>query len=213
MHAQAGGSDSLAVAGTAARQPGRCTHVLDRLEGVTTNLCRDALALSHPRIVAIKLHTLLDRGSVLCDQTGVLTVLYSSKDYPAALPRVVVKDETGRRVTFLTNNFALKPEFICQLYRQCWQIELFFKWLKQHLRIKPLLGTSENAVKTQIWIAVCTYVLIAIVKKRLNFPPSLYEILQILSLTMFETTLINQLLTPPSINPDSSFDPQQLVLL
>jgi hypothetical protein len=151
--------------------------------------------------------------TVLCDQTGVLTVFYSSKDYPTALRRVVVKDQTGKRVTFLTNNFALKPELICELYRQRWQVELFFKWIKQHLRIKTFLGTSENAVKTQIWIAVCTYVLIAIVKKRLNLPHSLYEILQILSLTMFETTPINQLLMPPSINPDPSFEPQQLVLL
>lgn len=150
---------------------------------------------------------------MLCDQTGMLTVFYSSKDYPTALRRVVVKDETGKRVTFLTNNFALKPELICELYRQRWQVELFFKWIKQHLRIKAFLGTSENAVKTQIWIAVCTYVLIAIVKRRLHLPHSLYEILQILSLTMFETTPINQLLTPPSTDSDLSFEPQQLVLL
>ena len=91
----------------------------------------------------------------------------------------------------MTNNFALKPDLIAQLYRQRWQVELFFKWIKQHLRIKAFLGTSENAVKTQIWIAVCTYVLIAILKKRLKLSHSLYEILQILSLTMFETTPIN----------------------
>jgi hypothetical protein len=126
--------------------------------------------------------------SVICDQIGVLTFFYSSKDYPAALRRVVVKDETGKRITFLTNNFAFKPELIADLYRQRWQVELFFKWIKQHLRIKAFLGTSENAVKTQIWIAVCTYVLIAIAKKRLHLDHhSLYEILQILSLTMFET--------------------------
>jgi IS4 transposase len=94
--------------------------------------------------------------------------VYSSKDYPATLRRVVVKDETGKRVTFLTNNFALKPEMIAALYKQRWQVELFFKWTKQHLRIKAFLGTSENAMKTQIWIAVCTYVLIAIVKKSLH---------------------------------------------
>ena len=152
--------------------------------------------------------------SVICDQIGVLTVFYSSKDYPAALRRVVVKDETGKRITFLTNNFALKPELIADLYRQRWKVELFFKWIKQHLRIKAFLGTSENAVKTQIWIAVCTYVLIAITKKRLHLEHhSLYEILQILSLTMFEQTPINQLLTPPSTNSDPSFEPQQLVLL
>ena len=117
--------------------------------------------------------------SIVCDQIGVLTVYYSSKAYPAALRRVVVKDETGKRITFLTNNFALKPELIADLYRQRWKVELFFKWIKQHLRIKAFLGTSENAVKTQIWIAVCTYVLIAITKKRLHLEHhSLYEILQ-----------------------------------
>ena len=151
---------------------------------------------------------------ILCDQAGVLTVFYSSKDYPAALRRVVVRDEaSGKRVTFLTNNFALKPDLIAQLYRQRWQVELFFKWIKQHLRIKAFLGTSENAVKTQIWIAVCTYVLIAIVKKRLKLPHSLYEILQILSLAMFETTPINQLLTTFTSDTDSEFEPQQLSLL
>jgi hypothetical protein len=157
----------------------------------------------------------VDRANtnVLCDQTGVLTVFYSSKDYPAVLRRVVVRDETGKRVTFLTNNFALKPEMIAALYRQRWQVELFFKWIKQHLRIKAFLGTSENAVKTQIWIAVCTYVLIAIVKKRLHLPHSLYEILQILSLTMFETTPINQLLMPPMNDSDSDLEQQQLALL
>ena len=133
---------------------------------------------------------------VLCDQIGTLTVFYSNKDYPAMLRRIVVHDEDGKRITFLTNNFALKPDLIAQLYRQRWQVELFFKWIKQHLHIKAFLGTSENAVKTQIWIAVCTYVLIAILKKRLKLSHSLYEILQILSLTMFESTPINQLLEP-----------------
>ena len=151
--------------------------------------------------------------SVLCDQTGVLTVFYSSKDYPATLRRVVVRDEAGKRVAFLTNNFSLGPELIAALYRQRWQVESLFKWIKQHLRIKAFLGTTENAVKTQIWIAVCTYVLIAIVKKRLHLPHSLYEILQILSLTMFETTPINQLLAPPSRDSDQDSELQQLALL
>ena len=151
--------------------------------------------------------------NVFCDQIGVLTVFYSSRHYPAALRRVVVRDEFGKRITFLTNNFALKPELIAALYRQRWQVELFFKWIKQHLRIKAFLGTNENAVKTQIWIAVRTYVLIAIIKKRLHLPHSLYEILQILSLTMFETSPINQLLTPPSTDSATDSEPQQLVLL
>jgi hypothetical protein len=152
--------------------------------------------------------------NVLCDQAGVLTVFYSSKDYPTTLRRIVVRDEeSGKRITFLTNNFALKPDLIAQLFRQRWQVELFFKWIKQHLRIKAFLGTSENAVKTQIWIAVCTYVLIAIVKKRLKLSHSLYEILQILSLTMFETTPINQLLPNPSINLEPPKSPIQGVLL
>ena len=158
----------------------------------------------------------VDRTSsdILCDQTGVLTVFYSSKDYPSTLRRIVVRDEeSGKRVTFLTNNFALKPDLVAQLYRQRWQVELFFKWIKQHLRIKAFLGTTENAVKTQIWIAVCTYVLIAIVKKRLKLSHSLYEILQILSLTMFETTPINQLLPNPSTNSEPPISPIQGVLL
>jgi hypothetical protein len=158
----------------------------------------------------------VDRSTttVICDQIGVLTVYYSSKDYPTPLRRVVVKDETGKRITFLTNNFALKPELIADLYRQRWKVELFFKWIKQHLRIKAFLGTSENAVKTQIWIAVCTYVLIAIAKKRLHLEHySLYEILQILSLTMFEQTPINQLLTPPSTNSEPEIELRQLLLL
>jgi Transposase DDE domain/Domain of unknown function (DUF4372) len=151
---------------------------------------------------------------VLCDQAGVLTVFYSNKDYPSTLRRVVVRDEdSGKRVTFLTNNFALKPDLVAQLYRQRWQVELFFKWIKQHLRIKAFLGTSENAVKTQIWIAVCTYVLIAIVKKRLKLSHSLYEILQILSLTMFETIPINQLLLNLSTNSEPPISPIQGVLL
>ena len=151
-------------------------------------------------------------SNIVCDQTGVLTIFYSSQDYPATLRRVVIKDETGKRITFLTNNFALKPELIANLYRQRWQVELFFKWIKQHLRIKTFYGTNENAVKTQIWIAVCTYVLIAIAKKRLHLPNSLHEILQILSLTMFETTPINQLLTPTDPDKHSEFEPQQLSL-
>ncbi len=143
----------------------------------------------------------------------MLTVYYTAKDYPQVIRRVVAKDENGKRLTFLTSNFALSPEMIAALYRQRWQVELFFKWIKQHLRIKTFLGTSENAVKTQIWIAVCTYVLIAILKKRLKLPNSLHEILQILSLTMFETMPINQLLNPPNENLNIDFKQNQLDLL
>jgi len=147
---------------------------------------------------------------VLCDQTVTLEVFYSKQGYPTALRRVVIRDDEGKRITFLTNNTALPPETVGELYRLRWQVELFFKWIKQHLRIKAFFGTSENAVKTQIWIAVATYVLIAIVKKRATLPHSLYELLQILSLTMFETTPINQLLMPPPPSPPND---QQLVLL
>ena len=152
--------------------------------------------------------------TVICNQTGVLTRYQASTDYPATLRRVVVKDEKGKRLVFLTNNFTLKPDMIADLYRQRWQVELFFKWIKQHLRIKVFLGTSENAVKTQIWIAICTYVLIAITKKRLHLEHhSLYEILQILSLSMFENIPINQLLTPVSKISDANIGSNQLVLL
>jgi hypothetical protein len=152
--------------------------------------------------------------AVICDQTGVLTNYQSSKDYPAVLRRVVAKDDKGKRLVFLTNNTALTPEMIANLYRQRWQVELFFKWIKQHLRIKVFFGTSENAVKTQIWIAISAYLLIAIAKKRLHLEHhSLYEILQILSLSMFETIPINQLLTPPSANSDTTCEPDQLALL
>lgn len=151
--------------------------------------------------------------NVQCDQTVVLTIPVTYKGYPAPLRRVVVKDETGKRISFLTNNFSLKPEMVAALYRQRWQVELFFKWIKQHLRIKAFFGTSENAVKTQIWIAVSTYVLIAIAKKRLQLPHSLYEILQILSLTMFETAPINQLLTPTTADRSHESEQTQLTLL
>jgi Domain of unknown function (DUF4372)/Transposase DDE domain len=152
--------------------------------------------------------------SILCDQTGVLTGFYAKTDYPTVLRRVVVRDpETGERVVFLTNNFSLSAPLIAALYRQRWQVELFFKWIKQHLRIKRFFGYSENAVKTQIWIAVATYVLVAILKKRAALPHSLYEILQILSLTMFETTPINQLLTPPAEHQDAEIHSLQLPLL
>jgi len=150
---------------------------------------------------------------VICDQTVVLAIPVTYAGFPAPLRRVVIKDESGKRIVFVTNNFALKPETIAALYKQRWQVELFFKWIKQHLRIKAFYGTSENAVKTQIWIAIATYLLIAIAKKRLQLPQSLYEILQILSLTLFETSPINQLLTRPPSEEKQENGPFQLALL
>ena len=133
---------------------------------------------------------------LVCDQTIVLTGFYSLKGFETPLRRIRFKDpKTGKRLIFLTNNFTLPALTITELYRCRWQVELFFKWIKQHLRIKQFYGTSENAVKTQIWIAVSVYVLVAIVKKRLNIPASLYEMLQILSLTMFEQTPLISLLS------------------
>ncbi|OGW79899.1 MAG: transposase [Omnitrophica bacterium RIFCSPHIGHO2_12_FULL_44_12] len=133
---------------------------------------------------------------LISDQTIILSGFYASKDYPEKLRRVRYFDAgTGKRLTFLTNNFTLPALVIAQLYKCRWQVELFFKWIKQHLRIKAFYGTSENAVKTQIWIAVSIYVLTAIVKKQLGLEQSLYTILQILSITLFEKIPILQALT------------------
>ena len=139
----------------------------------------------------------VDRGSGLrSDQTIILNNFYAHKGFPEPLRRVRIKDlETGKSLVVLTNNFALPALTITSLYRCRWQIELFFKWIKQHLRIKAFFGTSENAVKTQIWIAVAVYVLVAIVKKRFKLDASLYELLQILSLALFERDPIDQVLT------------------
>ena len=147
---------------------------------------------------------------LVCDQTVTLTGFYSHQGFPAPLRRVRFNDpETGKRLVFLSNNFAVPALTITQLYRQRWQIELFFKWIKQHLRIKVFFGESENAVKSQIWIAVSVYVLVAIIKKRLGLTASLYEMLQILSLTMFERMPINQLLSQgPPAEPATGVDNQ-----
>jgi len=134
---------------------------------------------------------------VICDQSIRLNGYYAAKDYPEHLRRIRFKDpESGKTLVFLTNNTALPPLSIAALYKSRWQVELFFKWIKQHLRIKRFLGTSENAVKTQIWCAVATYVLIAIVKKELRLDASLYTLLQILSVSVFEKTEISRALRP-----------------
>jgi len=139
----------------------------------------------------------VDRATgLICDHTVVLTNPYAQHHFPAPLRRIRFKDlHSANTFIFLTNNFALPALTITQLYRCRWQVELFFKWIKQHLRIKAFFGTSENAVKSQIWIAVSVYVLVAIIKKRLNLDASLFQLLQILSVTMFERTPLHQLLT------------------
>jgi hypothetical protein len=156
----------------------------------------------------------VDRSTgLICDQTIVLTGFYSRQDFDTPLRRIKFKDpETGKRLVFLTNNFALPAITITELYRCRWQVELFFKWIKQHLRIKVFFGTSENAVKSQIWIAVSVYVLVAIVKKRLNLSASLYEMLQILSLTMFERVPLDQLLADIITDDSQAISANQLKL-
>ena len=143
------------------------------------------------------------------DQTVAMAGLKAQHDYPAPLRRIGYRDpETGKALVFLTNNFTVPALTIAQLYRGRWQIELFFKWIKQHLRIKAFYGTSPNAVRTQVWSAIAVYLLVAILKKRLHLEASLYTILQILSLTLFEKIPISQALaqlppTPPSPDTDN----------
>ena len=150
---------------------------------------------------------------VICDQSIALNGFYISKDYPELLRRIRFKDpESGKTLVFLTNNTTLPPLTIAALYKNRWQVELFFKWIKQHLRIKRFLGTSENAVKTQIWCAVSTYVLIAIVKKELHLDASLYTLLQILSVSVFEKTHISCALQPNAVIPELPSSCNQLNL-
>jgi hypothetical protein len=156
----------------------------------------------------------VDRSTgLICDQSVLLTVPKSSMDYPDKLRRVKYYDsETKKTLVFLKNNFTLPPLTICLLYRSRWQVELFFKWIKQNLRIKTFYGTSENAVKTQVWIAVSVYVLVAIMKKQLNIRASLYTILQVLSVSAFERTLLFQLLAQHDYKSQKSEIDNQLVL-
>ncbi|HEX9973707.1 MAG: transposase [Caldithrix sp. RBG_13_44_9] len=175
-------------------------YLLDQCRSFFVILAKSNLAFkriySHP----------VDRSTgLICDQTIVLSGFYSSQDYPEKLRRICYDDqEHNKRLTFLTNNFILSAMTITQIYKSRWQIELFFKWIKQHLRIKSFYGTSENAVKTQIWIAISIYVLIAIVKKQLRINLSLYTFLQILSISVFEKVHILQLVTTNDYkNPDT----------
>ncbi len=155
-----------------------------------------------------------DRDSgVICDQRIMFNGFYSAKNYPEHLRRIRFKDpESGKTLVFLTNNTSLPALTIAALYKSRWQVELFFKWIKQHLRIKRFLGTSENAVKTQIWCAVSTYVLIAIVKKELHLDASLYTCLQILSVSVFEKTEITCALQTDRTLQKSTDRAKQLIL-
>jgi IS4 transposase len=133
---------------------------------------------------------------LICDQIVVPTGVRSAYSYPEKLRRIAYRDpQAGKALVFLTNNFTLPPLTIARLYKCRWQVELFFKWIKQHLRIKRFFGNTENAVKTQLWIAISVYVLVAIIKKRLDIDASLYTILQVLSLTVFEKTPLLQMLS------------------
>jgi len=173
-------------------------------------------------VVRTKSNVLLERRysqpvdkstGVLSDQTVILSSLASATAYPDTLRKVSYFDaERNKRLKFLTNNFTLPALTIAQIYKCRWQVELFFKWIKQHLRIKAFYGTSENAVKTQIWIAVSVYVLVAIVRKRLGLEASLYQILQILSVTLFEKTPILRALRASDSCPDLPDPGNQLIL-
>ena len=158
-------------------------------------------------------HPVDTRTGLRSDHTVILTALESAKVYPDPLRRIHYFDaETQKRFRFLTNNFVLPALTIAQIYKSRWQVELFFKWIKQHLRIKSFYGTNENAVKTQIWIAVSVYVLVAIVRKRLALDKSLYQILQILSVTVFEKEPILQVLEASNSESELLVDTNQLSL-
>jgi len=197
-------------------EPGAC-YIMDRgyidffrlyrwkLSGVFF-VVRSRKKLKFKRIYSRKVNK---STGLRCDQTIVLTNSY--KDYPEQLRRICFFDaKTGNRITLLTNDFSLPALTIAQLYKCRWQIELFFKWIKQHLRIKSFFGTSENAVKTQIWIAISVYVLVAIIKKRLKIDHSLYAILQVLSVTSFEKVLLVEILSDCIKNDAQKDDNDQL---
>ncbi len=156
----------------------------------------------------------VDRSTgLVCDQLVMLTGYYPVRNYPEHLRRIRFKDpESGKTLVFLTNNTALPALTICALYKSRWQVELFFKWIKQHLRIKHFLGNSENAVKTQVWCAVATYVLIAIVRKELQLEASMYTCLQILSVSVFEKTQLSCAFRPDESTTESVDDAKQLIL-
>jgi len=166
--------------------------------------------LKHRRVYS---HPVDRETGMICHQTILFSGFYAARDYPGKLRRIKYPDaETGKTLVFLTNNFDLPSPVIAKLYQQRWQIELFFKWIKQNLRIKRFYGTSENAVKTQIWVAVSVYLIVAIIRKELKIEASLYTILQVLSVTIFERTMINQLFTIEPYKNDNGINSNQLNL-
>ena len=170
-------------------------------------------AKSNWRYQRLYSHPVNKTTGIQCDQIVRLVGHVVAKRYPDKLRRIKLTDpDTGQRLVLLTNHFTLPAQTITELYRCCWRVELFFKWIKQHLRIKAFYGTSENAVKTQIWTAVSVYVLVAIIKKRLNIPLSLYTILQILSVSVFEKIPLDHILTKSDYNLYQTDDPNQLIL-
>jgi hypothetical protein len=159
--------------------------------------------------------TPIDRSTgLICDQRIMLNNFYAAQDYPGQLRRVRYKDpQTQKSLVFLTNHFGIPALSVCALYKSRWQVELFFKWIKQHLRIKRFFGTSENAVKSQVWIAVATYVLVAIVRKRLKLELSLHTMLQVLSVTPFEKIPLFQLFSDIEDDSKMASEVNQLILL
>ena len=184
------------------------TRIINRYNG--DHKVRTLHCTEHHRIYSAP----KDRASgIICDQTIALDEFYTKQDYPDHLRRIRFKDaETGRTLVFLTNQTTLPELTICALYKSRWQVGLFFKWIKQHLRIKRFFGTSQNAVKSQIWIAVSVYVLVAIVRKRLNLDILLYTMLQIFSVMPFEKISLQQALTINQKSPEQMGNDMQLNL-
>ena len=170
-------------------------------------------AKSNTRYARRYSHPVDKTTGVRCDQTVMLTGAKGRKHYPQPLRRIKYYDEgTDKTFNFLTNHLAVSAPTVAELYRYRWRVELFFKWIKQHLRIKSFFGTSENAVKTQIWIAVTVYVLVAVLRKRLGLSAELYTILQVLSLTLFEKTPIFKLFSDIDYNLSNPKNSNQLIL-
>jgi len=169
---------------------------------------RSKINFKYKRLYSIK----SDRSTgVLCDQIVKLTGFYASKDYPEKLRRVKFYDkETDQTFEFITNNFEISAEQIALLYKYRWRVELFFKWIKQHLKVLTFWGTSENAVKTQIYIAICAYTLVAIIKEKLKCNRTCYEILQILSMSLLDKTPVNELINKPILQNVKELNCNQL---